>query len=734
MNLATSLDQIKGVGPKTAAELRQAGLETVSDILLFLPRKHEDFTNVTPIAELQPGKVTIRARCQQISTRPVRRGLRLTTAVLADDTSKLNAVWFNQPYRVQQLGSSDEWFYFSGEFEYNYGRYQLTNPTAELAKELPVQADRLLPVYHAVRGLKSQTVRKVIEQLRPLMSVLPETLPPSVVNNEKLLDRAAAISAMHFPRNEREVEQARQRLAFEELFELVLASQLNKIDNQKLAGFAIPFEKSVVQDFVKKLPFALTNAQRRAAWDILQDFENARPMNRLLQGDVGSGKTVVAGLAARQAASAGYQTAFMAPTEILARQHAETLAKLLEPFGVTVGLLIGSVKGKARAMLYQQIANGAIDVVVGTHVLIQDKVEFHRLGFVVIDEQHRFGVEQRQKLLMKVKDERLEAGVLDTLSEPVTITAGSSRETGRVAPGSRARHGGEESVSSAPLDAKKPLVAAAMPHLLAMTATPIPRSLALTVYGELDVSVLDELPRGRRPILTKIISPPSREAAYTAIDQQIAQGRQVYVVCSLITDSDSSDRKSVEAEYKRLKNSIFSRYRIAMLHGKMPASEKDQIMQDFKDKKFDILVSTTVIEVGVDVPNATIMMIEDADQFGLAQLHQLRGRVGRGQHQSFCYLMMSTNNKPSQRLREIEKSNDGFHLAEVDMSLRGPGEIYGRMQHGALNLQIATLADTQLIARAQKAAIRFIDSGESLSKYPALEACVRHNQRVTTLN
>ena len=328
MNLATSLDQIKGVGPKTAAELRRAGLETVGDILLFLPRKHEDFTNVTPIAELQPGKVTIRARCQQISTRPVRRGLRLTTAVLADDTSKLNAVWFNQPYRVQQLGGSDEWFYFSGTFEYNYGRYQLTNPTAELAKELPVQADRLLPVYHAVRGLKSQTVRKVIEQLRPLMSVLPETLPLSVVQSERLLDRAAAISAMHFPRNEREVEQARQRLAFEELFELVLASQLNKIDNQKLAGFAIPFEKSVVQDFVKKLPFTLTNAQRRAAWDILQDFERAAPMNRLLQGDVGSGKTVVAGLAARQAANAGYQTTFMAPTEILARQHAQTIAKL----------------------------------------------------------------------------------------------------------------------------------------------------------------------------------------------------------------------------------------------------------------------------------------------------------------------------------------------------------------------------------------------------------------------
>ena len=267
-----------------------------------------------------------------------------------------------------------------------------------------------------------------------------------------------------------------------------------------------------------------------------------------------------------------------------------------------------------------------------------------------------------------------------------------------------------------------------------MTATPIPRSLALTVYGELDVSILNEQPKGRQPILTQIISPPSRQTAYAAIDEQLEQGRQAYVVCSLIRDSAVNDRKSVEMEFKKLKNSVFGHRRIAMLHGKMRADEKDQIMQDFKDKKFDILVSTTVIEVGVDVPNATIMVIEDADQFGLAQLHQLRGRVGRGQHQSYCYLMMSTNNKPSQRLREIEKSNDGFHLAEVDMALRGPGEIYGRMQHGALNLQIATLADTRLIACAQKAAKRFIESGEPLSNYPTLEARVRHNQRLTTLN
>ena len=677
VNLSTKLDQVKGVGPKTAEQLRAAGLETVGDVLTFLPMRHEDFTHVTRIADLQPGKVTIKARCEKISTRPVRRGLRLTTAVLADDSGKLNAVWFNQPYRTQQLGGSDDEFYFSGTFEYNYGRYQLTNPSAETAKELPVQAERLLPVYHAVHGLKSQVVRKVLETLRPLMSVLPETLPESVVASEKLMSRADAISAMHFPRTVEEVTQARERLAFEELFELLLASQLNRLENQKLRGYHIPFEVDTVRAFVEKLPFALTGAQKRAAWDILQDFERKVPMNRLLQGDVGSGKTVVAGLAARQAASHGYQTALMAPTEILARQHAETLDTLLRPFGVKVGLLIGSVKGKARTTLYEQIASGDVDVVVGTHAVIQDKVTFKKLGFVVIDEQHRFGVDQRQKLLSK-------AGVL--------------------------------------------------PHLLSMTATPIPRSLALTVYGELDVSVLNEKPANRKPIITKIISPVSRDKTYADLDAEIAAGRQAYVICSLIADNPENDVKSVEAEYKKLKNSVFGHRKIGLLHGKMKPSEKEAVMQDFKDKKYDILVSTTVVEVGVDVPNATCMMIEDADRFGLAQLHQLRGRVGRSEHQSYCFLLMSTTKKPTERLREVEKSDDGFYLAEADMRLRGPGEIYGRMQHGVLNLQIATLADTQLIARAQRAAKQFIAGAHDLANYPALAARVHYYQRLTTLN
>lgn len=676
MNLVSSLEKVKGVGLKTAEQFAQANIHTVGDLIDFLPRAYEDFSHITTISNIAPGKATIKARCEKIETRPVRRGLRITTATLVDGTGKLQAVWFNQPYRETQLKSGGE-FYFSGEFEFNYNRYQLTNPSAELVKDMPVQTDRILPVYRSIKGLKTPLVRKILSELRPLITMLPETLPPNIIKDEVLMSRSQAVLSMHFPENMADTEKARDRLAFEELFQLLLASQLNRQENAKLTGWHIPFEQPVVANFVKGLPFELTGAQRRAAWEIIQDLERKTPMNRLLQGDVGSGKTVVAGLVACQVAHFGFQTAIMAPTEILASQHAETLSKLLQPLGVTVGLLTGSVKGIARKTLYDQIATGTVQVVVGTHALIQESVNFHKLGFVVIDEQHRFGVNQRQLLLAKSEH---------------------------------------------------------MPHMLAMTATPIPRSLALTVYGELDISILNELPSGRKPIQTKIWSPNSRAQLYEKIDVELAADRQAYVICSLIAENPENEIKSVQAEHKKLQNSVFKHRRIGLLHGKLKSDEKEAVMQQFSKGELDILVSTTVVEVGVDVPNATVIMIEDADRFGLSQLHQLRGRVGRSIHQSYCYLITSTSAKPTERLRHLEKSNDGFYLAEVDLKLRGPGEIYGQAQHGALNLQIATLADTKLIARAQKQAKSFVASGVDMLQYKQLATHVQYYQRLTTLN
>ena len=676
MNLLSPLEKVKGIGLKTGEQFILAGIYTVGDLIDFLPRGYEDFSQIVNISDIKPGKATIKAKCETIATRIVRRGMRITTATLADKSGKLQAVWFNQPYRETQLKSGED-FFFSGTFEFNYNRYQLTNPSAEKVSDLPVQTGRILPIYHSIKGLKTTLVRKILSELRPLITMLPETLPENIVKSEKLISKSQAILIMHFPDNIEMIEKAKERLAFEELFQLILASQLNRQENAKLTGWHIPFEQSVVANFVKQLPFKLTNAQRIAAWEIIQDLERKTPMNRLLQGDVGSGKTVVAGLVARQVAHFGLQTAIMAPTEILATQHAETLSRLLKSMGVCVGLLTGSVKGNKRKVLYEQIANGSVQVIVGTHALIQDTVKFNKLGFVVIDEQHRFGVEQRQRLLKKAEF---------------------------------------------------------MPHMLAMTATPIPRSLALTVYGELDISILNELPSGRKPIITKIWSPNSRTQLYEKIDAELSAGRQAYVICSLIEENIENEVKNVQAEYKKLQNSIFKHRKIGLLHGKLKPIEKEAVMNEFSNGNIDILVSTTVVEVGVDVPNATVIVIEDANQFGLSQLHQLRGRVGRSVHQSYCYLITSTSAKPSKRLLEIEKSNDGFYLAEVDLKLRGPGEIYGKAQHGALNLQIASLSDTKLIQRAQKQARLFVEKKTNLLEYKQLAKQVQYYQRLTTLN
>nr|MBP9552018.1 ATP-dependent DNA helicase RecG [Candidatus Saccharibacteria bacterium] len=604
-------------------------------------------------------------------------------AVLSDGVNKVRAVWFNQPYRAKQLKDGEE-FFFSGDFEFSYNRYQVTNPRVMKREELPKTetfaggSGEIVPIYRQIRGLKTDIVRKILSELKPLMKMLPETLPENIVKREKLISRSQAVEWVHFPKNSNEFERALDRLAFEEIFQIMLAAKLNKVENEKLSGYEINFSAETVKNFIKDLPFGLTSSQRLAAWEIIQDLGSGSPMNRLLQGDVGSGKTVVAAIAALSAARDGYQSAILAPTEILASQHAESLSGFLANSGARVGFLAGSVKGKARQLLYEKLEAGEIDILIGTHAIIQDKVKFKKLGLVVIDEQHRFGVDQRQKLLDKSHQK--------------------------------------------------------MPHLLTMTATPIPRSLQLTLFGDLSVSILKEKPKGRKPVATSLISPNSRKPMVDNIKKQLDAGSQAFVVVPAIIDNQKTEVKSIETEEKRLK-SEFKNYKILTLHGKMKPAEKETAMKQFIDKKADILLSTTVVEVGVDVPNASVIVIENADRFGLAQLHQLRGRVGRGSRQAFAYLVMSSSAKPPRRLLEIEKTNDGFLLAEKDLQLRGPGEIYGKSQSGELNLEFASLGDTKMISRVQSS-VNFLFTDQK-----TFEDFVQHEtktlekyQRLTILN
>lgn len=675
MQLDTPIERLKGVGPKTAELLRAARLTTVGDLITFFPRAYEDYSTIITTAALRPGKVSLQGHFEDIRTKRVRRSMSVTEATLVDSKGKVAVIWFNQSYRVTQITKNDD-FLVSGEFGLQRGRYQIVNPSVELVSREAASGGRIVPVYRQVGGLKSTVVRKLLFELRPLMLALPERLPEKLMKREKLMPYADAVHALHFPADAAELDRAKERMGFEELLALFMAAQLNREANEALAAHTITFSAPDAQEFVKRLPFDLTNAQRAAAWEAIQNLASGTPMNRLLQGDVGSGKTVVAGLVAYIAQRGGFQSAFLAPTELLAAQHAETLSKLLAPFEVSVGLLTGSVKVKAKALLKEQIANGTVQVVVGTHALLEPDVQFARLGFVVIDEQHRFGVEQRQKLLVK----------------------------------------GEK-----------------MPHLLAMTATPIPRSLQLTVYGELDISLLNEKPKNRQPIETHIISPNSRAQMYAAVEQQILAGRQVYVICPRIEEG-TDEFASVEAEMKRLKGSVFKKYRLGLLHGKLKSDEKSAVMQAFAAGDIDVLVSTTVVEVGVDVPNATVIIIEGAERFGLAQLHQLRGRVGRSELKSYCYLVTSTSDAPSRRLRELEKSNDGFYLAEKDLELRGPGEIYGRAQHGDLNLSFARIGDTRMLHRVQLAAKWLRDEDIDLLQYNQLIEAIDRYRRLTTLN
>lgn len=723
MNLQADIITVKGVGPKTAAALRQAGIQTVGDLLYLLPRTYENYQTVTDIAHLRPGKVMVKGKITNLKTnRAFKRRLTITEGIIRDATGALRTLWFNQAYRERQFDPQRE-YYFSGTYEFRRGRYQLTSPTAVLAADVDAQPAGLQPLYSTRSGLKPALFRKLIMGLRPQFTTIPDLLPFTPGHPDFLYPgaRAEALFAAHFPTTDADSQTARRYLAYEELFELILASKLNREANQRLKAIPLPFQAGFTRALVSSLPFQLTAAQRRAAWEIFQDLGRDLPMNRLLQGDVGSGKTVVAALAAAQAALYGHQAALLAPTAILAAQHYESLSKLFASLRLSsppsstnsatqpstnsaaprvprLALLTSATKHKAA--LKAQIAAGEIDLVIGTHALLTDDTQFHSLALCIIDEQHRFGVAQRQKLLLKSP-------------------------------------------------------AATAPHLLAMTATPIPRSLQLTVFGDLDSSILNQLPAGRQPITTHLLpETEQQDQLYPAMRALLAAGQQIYWICPAI-DAPAAEvapnpsttaakapsaqppaakpPTSVKRQAKKLAE-LFPDYRVGLLHGKLSPAEKDQVMSDFAAGRTHILVSTTVVEVGVNVPNANMIIIQDAEHYGLAQLHQLRGRVGRGDQPASCYLLTTGDQPPSRRLRELTKSTDGFYLAEVDLKLRGPGEIYGSLQHGALNLQFATLSDRRLVTAASHHAGEFARTPDQLSAYPELAARIKKYQQLTTLN
>jgi ATP-dependent DNA helicase RecG len=714
MDLNTPIEEIPRVGPAYQARLKRLNIKTVGQLLFHFPHRYEDFSNLVPISQTEEGgPYSIQGKITDIRMfRAFHRKMMLTQATIEDESGKIKALWFNQPYLVTTLKKGTA-VCLAGKVKGKKSSKYFSSPAYEKIPDNYQDVDfdlnhtgGLIPVYPETEGLSSKWLRFIVRPiLENLQNKIPDALPKNIVEKYKFLAIKEAIWQIHFPQSLELAEQAKKRFGFEELFNLALFVLRERLKLAKENAKAIPINLDIIKNFTQNLPFKLTDAQKKSAWQILKDMEKPRPMNRLLEGDVGSGKTVVAALAALNAASAGYQVAFLAPTEILAKQHFKTINDVLKNLGINIGLLTGKesyYKNEKieRKNLLDKLKENEVDILIGTHALVQDpdsapwkvtkkraqKVLFDKLAFVVIDEQHRFGVEQRAALCRQKSF---------------------------------------------------------IPHLLSMTATPIPRTLSLTVYGDLDLSVIDELPKGRKKIITKIIKPQDKKGAYEFIRQQVKEGRQAFVICPRIEPPKVSeedlakgifdernmswmDVKAVKQEYEKLSKEIFPDLKIGMLHGKMKSQEKEDIMWSFKEKVIDILVATSVIEVGVDVPNASVMMIEGSDKFGLAQLHQFRGRVGRSEYQSYCFLFtdapgMLTN----RRLRALVNCDNGFELAEKDLEIRGPGDFTGGRQWGIPDLAMASLTDTILVSKARNEAKTILEEDPDLKKYPLLAEKVK---------
>ena len=653
----TPVRYLKGVGPKTAERFEKLGILTLSDLLCHYPRRYLDFSKPYSIAEAPSDtECVVKA---EVFAKPGGRilpgGRRMERITAGDDVSSLEVTWFNNPYAVQKLELGQE-YYFQGIVTGGMLRRQMVNP--QVRTDAQVASSPFEAVYPQTEGLTSSAIAKCVRQLLPHAELLPDPLPPGMLKKYRLLPKADAVRAIHCPASEEEAFAARRRLIYEEL--LVLQLGIGRMKNHGAASTGAPMQKADASPFWDALPFSPTGAQRRAVEEILTDMAGETSMNRLLQGDVGSGKTLVAAAAIWACIRAGYQAALLAPTEILASQHAENLNRLLAPFGMRVALLTGGMKAAPRRTTLAAIRDDEADLIVGTHAILSEGVSFARLGLAVVDEQHRFGVRQRGLLAEK----------------------------------------------------------AANPHLLVMSATPIPRTLGLLMYGDLDISILDELPPGRKPVKTRCITGKKRADLYGFLDREIGAGRQVYIVCPAIEDAGGSGLNAVKSYYEDIAKALLPDRRVGLMHGRLKPKEKAEVMEDFKAGRLDALVSTTVIEVGVDVPNATVMVIENAERYGLSALHQLRGRVGRGAAESWCFLVSDNASESVQkRLRFLCSTSDGFAVAQYDLETRGPGDFFGSRQHGLPTLQVADLMnDTRTLHAAQSEAAALLAADPLLER------------------
>lgn len=673
MNLSTPIERLYMIGSVYAKRLGKLEIKTASDLIYHYPFRYEDFSIISKIALVQPGeRVTIQGEVLSIKNVYTKYQKRVQKAIVADQTGRIEAIWFNQPFLVKNIHQGVK-INLSGKIDWFSSKLVLVSPEYEIISHQDkeqIHTGRLVPIYPETRGISSKWLRsRIAPLLKELENSLVEYLPEKIIHKYNLLDFTTAVQQIHFPDNKTLAQKARKRLAFDELFLIQLASLKRKAEWKKeIVGniFQISNFKDKIRKLMKTLPFSLTKAQRRCVGEILTDLGTPQPMNRLLQGDVGSGKTVVAAVAMYVSFLNKFQSLFMAPTEILAFQHFRTISELLAPFGVRITLRTSSKKIGTKPSSLDA------DIFIGTHALLSEKLKFERVGLIVIDEQHRFGVEQRAILRSK------------------GIT----------------------------------------PHLLTMTATPIPRTVALTLYGELDLSFIDEMPKGRKLVKTWVVPPEKRQGAYRWIKSHVKDRKeQAFIICPLIEESQVETMQSVKAvtaEFEKLKERIFPTLRLGLLHGKVKSKEKEKIFENFHQGKIDILVATPVVEVGIDIPKATIMMIEGADRFGLAQLHQLRGRVGRGNLSSYCLLF--TTSFPGmvfKRLKAMEKIHIGAELAELDLKLRGPGEIYGTRQHGIANLKVASMTDFNLIEKSKIAAQNLFKNNLSLTGFSLLQEKIK---------